>query len=513
MIQKNITEYLIRQAEGHRDKTAYADETVSLSYGELYEESCRIGTAISKYADRLSNMKACPVVVFMEKSPHTLACFFGSLLSGNFYVPVDENMPEERIRLILDNLSPSLIISDEKNMDKIGSVAGDIPIVTHKEASGCAADEGYLKKVEEVSIDTDPAYVIYTSGSTGTPKGVAVSHRSLIDYADHFSAAAGFRFDDVVASQAPFHFDASLIDIYCTLCTGCTMVIVPIRLFSLPVKLLEFLEEKQVTLIRWVPSALNIVATFKALKVIRPGYLREIIFGAESMPAKCFNYWRSYYPDAVFMQIYGPTEITGICTYYIVDRDFADDEVIPIGRAIANSSVFLLDDEDRLITPQQVGVKGEICIKGSCLALGYYNAPELTDKSFTQDPLNKNYPEKIYRSGDLASYNERGELVFSSRKDFQIKHMGHRIELGEIEAAACAVEGIKAAVCLFDDKKNKIIMAYVSDTDDTAGIIRTLQKRLPRYMIPNIMKQLESMPLTSGGKADRQRLKAMFIEG
>ncbi len=515
-MQKNIIEYLIRQAELNGSKTAYADENDSLTYGELNDLSKRTGTSIAKYADRLLNMKACPVVVYMEKSPLMLACFFGTLYSGNFYVPVDIEMPEARVGLILDRLSPALIIADEENKERImtaGATDMGIPVVTVTEVTGGGIDEDHINKVISTAIDTDPAYIIYTSGSTGMPKGVAVSHRSLIDYADQFKEAAGFREDDVVANQAPFHFDASLIDIYCTLATGCTMVIVPIKLFSLPVKLLEFMDEWGVTLIRWVPSALNIVAAFKGLKVRRPEKLREIIFGAESMPTKCFNYWRSYYPEATFIQIYGPTEITGICTYYIVDREFSDDEIIPIGSVIANSDVFLLDENDGLITKNDVGIKGEICIKGTCLALGYYNEPLLTEKFFTQNPLNHAYPERIYRSGDLACYNGRGELVFSSRKDFQIKHMGHRIELGEIEAAANAVEGISSAVCLFDAKKNKIVMAYVTDGLSAAEIISEMQKRLPRYMIPNIMKQLDSMPLTSGGKADRQTLKRNIIGG
>ena len=230
------------------------------------------------------------------------------------------------------------------------------------------------------------------------------------------------------------------------------------------------------------------------------------------MPTKCFNYWKSYYPDAFFMQIYGPTEITGICTYYVVDRDFDDSETIPIGGHIKNTDVFLLDEHDALIDKGDTGVTGEICVRGSGLANGYINSPELTEKAFTRNPLNDRYPERIYRTGDLAFYNERGELVFAARKDHQIKHMGHRIELPEIEAAASGMEGMQSAVCVFDEKKNRIIMAYVSDTLDDIEIIEYLKERLPRYMIPNVMKKIGSMPLTTGGKTDRVKLKEMVLK-
>ena len=506
----NILEYLEDAALAFPSKTAYADENYGITYGELESTAVKIGSGLLKCL--MPNTGRAPVMIYMEKSPACIAAFMGVLESGNFYVPVDIEMPGQRVGSIIENLKPALIICDEDRLPETEKIALQrVRVISYEELSGADEDKKTLEEIRSRHIDTDPAYAIYTSGSTGVPKGVIVSHRSLIDYAEHFSLAAGFKADDIAGNQVPFHFDASLIDIYCTLKNGGTMVIIPVRLFSVPAKLLEFMEERRITIIRWVPSALNMVAAFKALKLTRPSALREIIFGAEAMPTKCFNYWKSYYPEAVFIQIYGPTEITGVCTYYVVDRDFDDTETIPIGKHLKNSGVFLLDENDRLITEDSPGVQGEICVRGSGLANGYINSPEITEKVFTQNPLNGSFPERIYRTGDLAFYNEKKELVFASRKDFQIKHMGHRIELGEIEAAALSHPGMKSAICLFDEEKNKIILVYVSDTLDDINILGYLKERIPRYMIPNIFKRIEEMPLTSGGKTDRVRLRESIL--
>lgn len=507
----NILEYLEGSARLYPEKISYADDERQLTYGQLKASAERAGSGIAAVLNApYGNL---PVMIFMKKSPDVIAAFMSVLMSGNFYVPIDVEMPVHRVALIIENLKPALIICDSDLAEKMETAAsGQIPVRTFENLDKTVPDPAALDEIREKRIDTDPAYAIYTSGSTGVPKGVLVSHRSLIDYAEHFSEAARFSDSDVAGNQVPFHFDASLIDIYCTLKNGATMVIIPVQLFSMPAKLLEYMEKWKVTVIRWVPSALGMVSAFKALRLCRPPALSRIIFGAEAMPTKCFNYWKSYYPDAFFMQIYGPTEITGICTYYVVDRDFDDSEIIPVGKHIKNSGVFLLDEKDGLIEESDVGVTGEICVRGSGLANGYINMPEMTQKAFTQNPLNDRYPERIYRTGDLASYNERGELVFAARKDHQIKHMGHRIELPEIEAAAAGMEGMQNAACVFDEKKNRIIMTYVSDTLDDIQIIEYLKERLPRYMIPNVMRKIDKMPLTSGGKTDRMKLREMMIE-
>lgn len=498
----NVLDYLYDSAAKYPDKCAYFSETSKYTYGQILKDTKAIATALTK---KINNVNR-PVLIYLEKSPFILSAFWGTVMSRNFYVPLDITMPEYRVNLIVENLKPAAIITDMSHYDEAKSFCADVFV--YEQLIETDIDESIIEKRLSEALDTDPVYVLYTSGSTGVPKGVVVSHRSLVDYIDHFCDEVNITSDDIIANQAPFYFDASLIDIYCTLKMGATMGITPLEYFSVPIKLLEFLDKNNITTIRWVPSAMKMISMFKGFKSIKPAALRKVIFGAEAMPTKCYNYWKENYPEAIFVQIYGPTEITGVCTYYIVDRDYKDEETIPIGNAFKNSEVFLLDDDDKLV--KRPDIAGEICVKGSCLALGYYNSPEKTAEVFVQNPLNPYYPEKIYRTGDLAKYNERHELVFISRKDFQIKHMGHRIELGEIETAAMSLTGMKNACCLFNQEKQKIVLFYESDTKDDEQVLESLKKRLQRYMLPNVFKKMDKLPLNASGKIDRVALKALL---
>ncbi|MCR5788733.1 MAG: amino acid adenylation domain-containing protein [Lachnospiraceae bacterium] len=500
-----ILHYLYASAEKYPDKTAYFDEVNELSYEKLLNMTKAVATKLCK---KLSTTCR-PVLIYMDKTPRILSAFFGTVMSRNFYVPLDTATPEYRLSLIVENLKPAAVITDLSHFDAARTFSPQVFLF--EEMLETEADEELLEERLRQAIDTDPVYVLYTSGSTGVPKGVVVSHRSLIDYIEHFTEEVGITSDDIIANQAPFYFDASLIDIYCTLKAGASCGLVPTEYFSIPLKLLQFLEDYHITTIRWVPSAMKMVSTFKGFRSLRPGALRKIIFGAEAMPVKCFRYWRENYPEAVFVQIYGPTEITGVCTYYIVDRDFQDGETIPIGKPFRNTEILLLDEDDRLILRKDV--TGEICVKGSCLALGYYNAVDKTDAVFTQNPLNPYYPEKIYRTGDLGRYNEKHELVFVSRKDLQIKHMGHRIELMEIETAAGSLPGIRAVCCLYEPVKQKIVLFYESEEYDELKLAEVLKKRLVHYMVPNIIRRLETLPLLPSGKVDRVKIQKELSHG
>lgn len=352
---------------------------------------------------------------------------------------------------------------------------------------------------EVVYTATDPIYIVFTSGSTGVPKGVVACHRSVIDYIENLSEVLCFNENTRFANQTPLYFDACLKELYPTLKFGATTYIVPKSLFMFPIKLVEFLNEYKINTVCWVVSALTMISAFKTFNKIKPEYLHTIAFGSEVFPIKQLKIWRETLPKARFVNLYGPTESTGMCCYFEVDREFELDEVVPIGRPFHNTEILLLDENNKLVEDGNVG---EICVRGTSLTLGYYNNFEKTSEVFVQNPLNSRYPELIYKTGDLGKRNERGELIFVSRKDYQIKHMGHRIELGEIEVNVNMIEEISTSCAVYDKEKGKIVLYYIGELEPDK-LVRILKDKLPRYMIPNKTEKLEQMPLTANGKIDR----------
>jgi len=354
-----------------------------------------------------------------------------------------------------------------------------------------------------ITIDTDPIYIMHTSGSTGIPKGVVITHRGVIDYIEWAKACYSITSSDIIGNQAPFYFDNSTLDIFLCLATGATLVVIPEEHFLFPVRLIEYLAEHGITFIFWVPSVIAAVATTDALCTVSPP-LNKILFAGEVMSNRHLNYWRRKCPNALFSNLYGPTEITVDCTYYIVDREFADDEPLPIGLPCRNSDVFILNEQGALAAPEE---RGELCVRGSSLALGYWNDWEKTAASFTQNPLNPHYPERIYRTGDLVYYNEKGEINFAGRRDSQIKHLGYRIELGEIETTLLAIPQVRNAFAFYDEVKKQIGVIYETASGSELNNLRkALLERLPKYMVPTIFIQAQAFPLTPTGKIDRKAL-------
>lgn len=497
-MQTNVLEYLEHTVTRVPDKVAYANEKMGITFQDVYHEARAIGTFLNK-----QNIYKEPVVVFMNKHPKAITAFFGVLYGGNFYVPIDEEMPRFRIELILKNLNPKAIICDEGTKKIVETFEYNGAVYLYDDISKTSIDEEAIKSIREVSIDTDPIYVVFTSGSTGVPKGVVACHRSVIDYIENLSEVLGFNENTVFGNQTPLYFDACLKELYPTLKFGATTYIIPKSLFMFPIKLVEFLNEHKINTVCWVVSALTMISAFKTFDKVVPKYLHTIAFGSEVFPIKQFNIWKNTLPNAKFVNLYGPTEATGMSCYFKVERDFREDEVLPVGRPFKNTEIILLDEGNK-IPPK--GEMGEICIRGTSLTLGYYKNFEKTNEVFVQNPLNDAYPELIYRTGDIGKYNERGELVFVSRKDYQIKHMGHRIELGEIEVNVNMIEGIKSACCIYDKEKDKIVLFYVGDIS-TRDLALALKSKLPRYMIPNQIEVLETMPLTANGKINRVFLK------
>ena len=502
---RNVLEYLERSLADHSDKVAFVDENGCLTFGQLSDNARRIGSALCKI-----NGDRKPIAVYMEKSVQEIVAFLGVVYSGCAYAPIDPQMPEKRVDRILKSLEAPMVIADTVCCAKLramGIPEDRIHLVDELEIA--EIDERALESVRRSSIDCDMLYVFYTSGSTGYPKGVAVSHRSVIDFVEWYSQVGAFDSTCVFGNQAPFYFDVSVKDIYSTLKQGATTYIIPKKLFGFPVKLFNYIVENKINTIAWSVSAISLAANETVFEKMIPYTLKRVYFGGEAMPVKLLDVWMKYLPNAMFMNMYGPTEITVDCTYHIIEkgRDYSTTG-LPIGTPCDNTDIIILNGNE----PVKEGDIGEICVRGTSLANGYYNDPEKTAEVFVQNPLQTAYPELIYRTGDNGYYNEKGEIMFASRKDDQIKHMGYRIELGEIETALSEIDGITRCCCLFDKGADKIVCIYTG-TATRKQIILELGKYVPKYMWPNRFVQLEEIPMNLNGKIDRVGLKAAYIDG
>jgi len=498
-MQNNILEYLIHAAARVPDKLAFTDEWEELTFSAVNMKAAALGTQIAMQ----TNMVNRPIAVFVERSAQTLVAFMAVLYSGNFYVPIDCDMPKQRIAGILSQLDPLLLIHSDTTWSLAESLVDSCPALSAETGFQTAPDFALLEQRRNRVLDIDPVYVIFTSGSTGVPKGSVISHRSLIDFIEWMADTFDFSEQDVLANQAPFFFDLSGKDIYLTLKCAATLHIIPKKLFMFPLMLLEFIAEKRATSLVWATAAFHLLANSGALESIKPQSLNKVMLGGEALKAKQLNIWRRALPDIHYVNLYGPTEATINCLYYPIDREYADHEVIPIGRACENTEILLLDEALQPVAP---GEPGEICVRGIGIARGYYGNAEKTAEVFVQNPLNPHYPELIYRTGDLGYQNADGLIVFSTRRDGQIKHMGYRIELGEVEVALSALPEIREAICFYDKVRSKIVCVYAGEIA-SADIIKGLRERLPKYMCPNIFRQLDALPHTPGGKVDRIRLK------
>lgn len=499
---KNILEYLEKSVKSFPDKIAFSDESTEISYKEFVLKAQTVGSVLLNHS-----IKQAPVAVLLDKTVESLVALMGVVYSGCFYTVLDAEMPAGRMDIILKDLSPAAVLTDRSHENLLQKTAFAGTVFLMEDMLSKSPDREALLHVRNKSIDTDPVYVLFTSGSTGVPKGTVVCHRSIIAYAEWVGATFNLDENTVFGNQTPFYFSMSVLDIFSTLRNAATMHIIPKKIFTFPIKLIEYLNARNVNTLYWVPSALSIISKWKAFDYIPAPHLQTVLFAGEVMPAKVLNYWLSKLSDTLFANLYGPTEVTDICTYYIVNRTFSDLESIPIGTACNNCDVFVITPDGHEAATDE---EGELYVRGSFLSMGYYNNPQKTAEFFVQNPLNKCYPEFVYKTGDIVKRNSQGELLYITRKDFQIKHMGYRIELGEIEAAAYASGDIDSCAAIYDSKADQIILLYQGNTVDSDAISESLQKLLPKYMLPSRLIRLERMLYNSNGKIDRTRLKAIY---
>jgi len=508
MDMHNLIEFLEKTALSHGSKTAVEAADGSFSFVQLRGAALQIAAAISSLrgADREKKR----IAVYLPKGARCLCAMLGVLYSGNVYVPMDCRAPANRTKRILEAVDPLLIITDEAGERFLADNGVPAELLAGYDAlaaRGVPVPDGYAEQTIARTIDADPAYILFTSGSTGVPKGVVIPHRRVINYIhwarEFFSIDGG----EVIGNQAPFYFTVSAMDIYLSLATGATLNIIPEDRFSRPERLLQYLNEREISLIFWVSSVYHHVAKADALAGDCPRFLRRAWFVGEPMAEASLAYWTRKLPGVEFANLYGSTETDMTICYRIPGG--GPIENLPLGRACANTDILLLKDD---LTAAQPGEIADIYARGSCLASGYFQDPDKTRASFMQNPLHDEYTDILYKTGDLGEMRD-GLLYFHGRKDHQFKHLGYRIEAGDIEAAAAGYDGIQNACALYDGEKRQIVLFYeaVKPIDELA-YRRALMAELPVYMVPTRFVRLDAMPFNANRKKDRMLLKAQYIE-
>lgn len=504
-----------KSVEKFSEKVLIKDVEGQQTYRNVQNNAKKIGCSLINATNKKRNI---PIVIFIDKGCDCLAAMLGVLYSGNIYVPMDIKTPIDRLQSIMDTLESNVIIATKKSKETLDKMGYNDSVLIYEELVLEAENvddkmlDEILAETRQAKVDTDLIYILFTSGSTGVPKGVAITHRSVLDYIMAFIKEVPINADDIVGNQVPFYVDMSLKDIYMSMAVGASICVIPQKFFMTPKKVLKYLDENQVTMLMWVPTAYSIMAQFDVLSKVKPTSLKKFLFSGEGMPLSVFNYWKNQYPTASWIQQYGPTEITGACTSYTVNREFGEGEIIPIGKPFENTGILLLNEMNQEVTKDMVDIQGEICVYGTCLAAGYYNNPQKTEEVFVQNPLVKAYPSKMYRTGDLAKWDGEGNLVFISRKDYQIKHGGRRIELGEIETAVDSIEAVKLCCCVHDEKQDVIVLFYVGNIEEKE-LREMVRNKIPQYMVPGKYIKRDDLPRLSNGKLDRKRLSTYVKEG
>ncbi len=498
--KRTAADYLEETARRLPDKVAYVDPGRSVTFSEVTLEAKKLAQAI---VDR--GFFKSPVAVYLDKSIECIAAIFGVGFSGNFYTVLDTEMPKARVDKILDTLQPEIFLTDKAHLDAVKEFSGDKPVVLYEEAVEKEdVDEEALTKVREKIQSSDLMYVLFTSGSTGNPKGVAASHYMYVYYFINAQKVDQYEESDVLLNQTPFYFIMGGTDIFTPAFCGATTHIIPKSYYAFPPLLVNYIAEHKITFLMWVPSALAMIANTDAFGLADITCIKKIITGGEVVPVKVVRAWKKHLPDCYFVNAYGSTEMTDGGTYYVIDREFKDTDNLPIGIPYPNIDTMVIDENNKLVTEPYV--EGELVIRSPSVAYGYYNDPERTKEVFVQNPLNPYYEEKVYKTGDLVQYNSYGEIEYTGRRDFQIKHRGQRIELGEIEINVSSVEGVEENACLYDKKRERIVL-YYTGTIEEKQLRDQLKELLPPYMLPGKRVQLDKMPHNLNGKIDRTALR------
>jgi amino acid adenylation domain-containing protein len=505
--EKCIHRLFEAQVERTPEAVAVMSEGEQLTYAELNERANRL----AHYLRRLGVREEVLVGICMERSVEMLVGLLGILKAGGAYVPLDPAYPKQRLAFMLEDARVSVLLAQERLLSAVPEHSARIVCVDR--------DWGQIKLESEMNLTVGAqpfnlAYVIYTSGSTGTPKGVMIQHRSLMNWTTRACVEYALRPDDRILQFSSISFDTAAEEIYPCLMLGATVVLRSSEMASSIAKLLEKSREWKITILD-LPTAFWHELTWELatqnLKL--PPSVRLVITGGEkALPERLSMWHRSVRGDVRLMQGYGPTEVTVVATiadlskYRLAETALKE---VPIGRAIGNAQVFILDKHQQ---PVPIGVAGELYIGGDGLARGYLNSASLTAERFIPNPFSHHAGARLYRTGDIARYLADGEIEFLGRGDEQVKIRGYRIELGEIEALLREFREVRDAVVLAreDIPDDRRLVAYLvadqSNGFSVSELRRSLGDTLPDYMVPSSFVLLDELPLTPNGKVNRRAL-------
>ncbi|HEX5424223.1 MAG TPA: non-ribosomal peptide synthetase [Candidatus Acidoferrales bacterium] len=462
-------------------------------YGELNARANRLARELRERGAGAEHVVGC----YFERSIEMIVAFLAVLKSGAAFVPLDPGDPAERVDFLLRDARLDLVLSQERLCSRFGARSGFLSI-EQMEASGLGRESSNLPRV---SGPTSLAYAMYTSGTTGKPKGVMVENRAIVRLVCNTNYCR-FGRDEVFLQFAPASFDASTFEIWGPLLNGAKLVVMPPGAVSLADLGREIRESGVTTL--WLTSGLFNLMVEQRLEDLRG--VRQLLAGGDVLSPRHVRIALENLPDCRLINGYGPTENTTFTCCYTVERNRRVGEAIPIGRPVANTQVYILDEE---MTPLPPGQAGELYAAGDGVARGYFNDPHATAEKFLTNPFSTGPAERMYRTGDLARWRDDGVVEFLGRVDHQVKISGHRVEPAEIETVLRMNEGVSEVCVLPDAAENghkRLIAYYVPASNDerssSSDLRRYLTGKLPHYMIPASFVQLSAMPLSPNGKVD-----------
>jgi amino acid adenylation domain-containing protein len=493
---KTVAQLFEEVAAAHPGAVALEIGDARFSYGELNARANRVARSLRDRGVTAEKLVGC----LFERSVEMIVAFLAVLKAGGAFVPLDPTDPAERTEFLLAHAGLHLVLA-QKGVAPQVSMNCEVVSMADPEACGAADDATDL---ESVSGPKNLAYVMYTSGSTGKPKGVMVENRAIVrlvrntDYC-HFGR------DEVFLQFAPASFDASTFEIWGPLLNGGKLVLAPAGITSL-VDLGREIREHGVTTL-WLTSGLFNLMVEQRLEDLRD--VRQLLVGGDVLSPRHVRIALENLPDCRLINGYGPTENTTFTCCYEIERGRRVGESIPIGRPIANTQVYILDET---MNPVAAGQIGELYAAGDGVARGYFNDPAATVEKFLPNPFSTDATDRMYRTGDLARWREDGVIEFVGRIDDQVKISGHRVEPAESETVLRMNKDVSQVCVMADaneDGTKRLIAYYVSSFGDgpsASDLRRYLSGKLPQYMIPAAFVQLAALPLSPNGKVDRSAL-------